>query len=301
MDVLTTISCGCDEEMQTQPNSLLMAHSSTIIEEFNKRVFMPLKEWRSTSQIHQKALGYIRNFIDGIIDKHKEEMSDQPDMITAMLLAEGAAKYTREDIRDEILTLVNAGSDTSSITITAMLHLLAEHPEAQRKVQEEIDSMKGKSYKEINELQLLHGVFREAMRIYPAAYAFSRKALEDIYVDGMIFPKGVRLLFNNIGISNSPEIWNQPEKFDPWRWVKSVDSEDTTKIDAIHRYNSMPFSLGQRACVGQFLAAMQIKAAVVELLSKFWFEPDRERPFTCKVKFPLQPEVSQLIVKNREK
>ncbi|OXU21748.1 hypothetical protein TSAR_009499 [Trichomalopsis sarcophagae] len=164
-----------------------------------------------------------------------------------------------------------AGFETTSSTITYCLYELALNPEIQEKVQTEIDEFSkrdgGITYEIIsNDMKYLHMVFSETLRKHPSIPVINRECIEDCDIPNTNFriEKGIKLLICMNAIHRDPNIFPDPEKFDPLRFTKE-------NIASRQPYTYFPFGDGPRACIGIRFGMLQTKIALIGLLANYNF------------------------------
>ncbi|XP_035727388.1 cytochrome P450 4C1-like [Vespa mandarinia] len=176
--------------------------------------------------------------------------------------------YTQEDIRDEMNTIILAGSETTATTISFVLLMLASLPEIQDKVYEEVnriycsDDSKNVSmtYDDIKSMKLLERVIKETLRLFPVVPIIARKVTQDIKVtSNWTIPKGCSAVFFIYKIHRNAKYWPRPLVFDPDRFLPENNSSSYF----------FPFSYGKRNCIGQQFAMLEIITVIATLLKRF--------------------------------
>ncbi|XP_015174466.1 PREDICTED: cytochrome P450 4C1-like [Polistes dominula] len=177
-------------------------------------------------------------------------------------------EYTEQDIRDEINTIVTAGSDTSSISITFVLLMLAIYPNIQEQVYEELYQIYGSSdpvdentsYQDTKNLKFLERVIKETFRLLTPVPFIARSVCEDIQVsEGVIVPKNSICILMLYALHRNEKYWKNPLQFNPDRFLSG-------------NYNIkhfLPFGTGPRGCIGWNFAMTEIKVVVATVLRKF--------------------------------
>ncbi|XP_065157724.1 cytochrome P450 4c3-like [Atheta coriaria] len=184
---------------------------------------------------------------------------------------------TDEDIREEVDTFMFEGHDTTSSAISFTIYCLANNPHVQKKVFEEqrdifVDNpQRETTYQDLQEMKYLEMVIKETLRLYPSVPLYGRTVVEDFSIDKYSFKRGTEIAFGVFSLHRNPEIYPNPEVFDPERFTL----EETVKR---HPFSYLPFSAGYRNCVGQKFAMMEMKATIGMLVRKFVFQeaPDSE-------------------------
>ena len=168
-------------------------------------------------------------------------------------------------IRDQILTMLIAGHDTSTALLTWAIYLLASHPLAMQRAQDEVDSvMHGKvpTHELIRSLVYLEQVINETLRLYPPIHVSNRHMKEDLEFKGYRIPSGYRLMFSIYLSHHDNNSWQEAERFDPSRFAPGVR----------HRpYTFIPFGGGPRNCIGAAFAQVEAKAVLSRLLQRYNF------------------------------
>lgn len=210
----------------------------------------------------QRALYQV---VDAIIDQRGRAPLDGDDLISLLLAArdpETGAPLSNHDIRDQIVIFLLAGHETTATTLTFALYLLGHHEEAQRRVQREADDVLGTSSPTADDVGRLGSTtmaIKEAMRLYPPAYATGRVAVSGDHIGGYDIPPNSAVLVSPWATHRRPDFWPDPERFDPERFCPEAGS-------AQHRYAYFPFGGGPRVCIGNHFAMAEAVIATAVLL-----------------------------------
>jgi cytochrome P450 len=161
------------------------------------------------------------------------------------------------EVRDELVTMVIAGHETVAAALAWTLMLLAEHPAAQDRVRRELDSHPGPVplVGHRDRLPWTRAVIDEALRLYPPAWAISRRSHRDDVVGGRTVPAGTLAIISPWLVHRRPDLWPDPESFRPERFV-----------DATARTGYLPFGQGPRLCIGREFALGEMVVVLAELL-----------------------------------
>ena len=156
-----------------------------------------------------------------------------------------------EEIRDEVVTLLLAGHETTAVGLAWTWMLLAQNPDARSRMQAEARQLDGPpSFDDLRRLPTTRNVFAEAMRLYPPAWAIGREAARDIELAGVPIREGAAILFGPLWLHSDPRFWDAPDVFDPDRFAPQ------RKADR-HKFAYLPFSAGRRGCIGEQFAWME--------------------------------------------
>lgn len=194
------------------------------------------------------------------------------DLLTKLIKvqADDGSTMTDKQLRDEIITILIAGHETTSNALTWTYYLLSQNPQIERRVFDEIDSVlegNGEEYKQpsvadLPKLNYVEKVFREAMRLYPPVWTMGRFAQSDYKLAGYTLPKGSSLMFSQYVMHHSAKYYNNPETFDPDRWTEEFKMH-------LPRFSYFPFGGGIRGCVGEPFA-WQEGILLIATISSYW-------------------------------
>ncbi|TFK52811.1 cytochrome P450 [Heliocybe sulcata] len=209
-----------------------------------------LRDW------HKEELALFRSQLDGV---RKQMESGQARPSFAKYLLERQAEYELTD--DELAYLAGsmfgAGSDTSASAISIAIMAAATHPETQAKVQEELDTVVGRdrlpNFGDMDMLPQTMAFVLEAFRWRPvSAGGFMHKATKDIFWKEYCIPKGATIVGNHWSVARDPEVYPNPESFNPQRWMRD---DGRVKDDAKYYH---VFGFGRRVCPGQHVAVRSV-------------------------------------------
>lgn len=198
-------------------------------------------------------------------------------MMDTLLQAQRDGLIDDEGIIEETDTFTFEGHDTTSSAMTFTLLLMAHHPEAQERVFEEIQSIKldkednhELTIDDFNKMEYLDRVVKESLRIYPPVPFISRNLSEDFEHDGFIQPKDTSVNIHIFDVHRDPEVFPDPEKFDPDRFLP----ENCAKRS---NFAFIAFSAGMRNCIGQRFAMLELKMILTKLITAFKVLPVTKR------------------------
>ena len=168
------------------------------------------------------------------------------------------------EIRDEVLTLLLAGHETTANALTWSWYLLSQHQDARRRLKAEVDSVCGTRVPTVEDLPRLvytRAVLSEAMRLFPPAYLVGRRALEPYPVPNTeyLLPAGTVVILSQYLLHRDARFWDAPDAFRPERWL---DGEP-------QRYTYFPFGAGPRICIGEQFAWME-GVLVLAAIAREW-------------------------------
>jgi cytochrome P450 len=213
---------------------------------------------------------------------------DRRDILSLLVGARGAGgeEFSDQEIRDQVMTLMFAGHDTSTSTLTFMLHELARHPEATRRLREEQGKvLKGESPTAIQlekEMPYLEMVLDEVLRLYPPAWIGPRRAVREFEFGGYTVPKGAYVNYCSWASHRLPEVFPQPEAFIPERFTRERKA-------ALPRGAYVPFGGGSRICIGKRFGQTEVKLVATKLLQRLRVESLPGRTVTIRQMPTLSP------------
>lgn len=207
----------------------------------------------------QRATRSMDELVYGIIRERRSSGEDRGDLISMLLLARDAdtgEQMSDRQVRDEVMTTLVAGHETTAAALTWIFWLLSSHPDVARELRLELDDVlasSAASYGDVGPdggLRYTKQVFEEALRVYPPAWMIARIANEEDEIGGYRIPKNSRVAVSPYLIHRNPDVWPEPARFDPNRFSKE-------RSEGRHRFAHIPFGGGPRGCIGVNLARME--------------------------------------------
>lgn len=199
---------------------------------------------------------------------------------------EGGEAFSDREVRDQVMTLMFAGHDTSTSTLTFMLHELARHPEVVAKLCEEQDRVLGGAAPSAaaleREMPYLEMVLDEVLRLYPPAWIGPRRAVREFEFGGYTVPRGAYLNYCSWASHRIPEVFPDPEAFVPERFTRERKA-------ALPRGAYVPFGGGQRVCIGKRFGQTEVKLVATMLLQRLRFDAMPGRTMTIRQMPTLSP------------
>ncbi|XP_017867894.1 PREDICTED: cytochrome P450 4p1-like [Drosophila arizonae] len=193
-------------------------------------------------------------------------------MLDTLIMAEKDGLIDHEGICEQVDTLMFAGFDTTSIAIIFGLMNMGIYQKQQELCYQEIcehiaDDFSNLDVNQLSKLKYLECFIKETMRLYPSAPSISRQTTKDTELaNGLILPANAQIVLNMYELHRNPKYWNSPEEFQPERFLPE-NSKDR------HTYAYMPFSAGQRNCIGQKYAMLEIKTFMTVIIKRFKIMP----------------------------
>jgi cytochrome P450 len=225
---------------------------------------LPVPPWVPTpSNLRfKRAVKTLDELVFRIIDERRKSGADPGDLLAMLMAAtddeaEGGARgMTDRQLRDEVMTLVMAGHETTANALTWTFYLLANHPEIEARLRREVDSVLGDdaarspTLADLPKLPYTAMVIQESMRLFPPVWAFERQARGADVVAGFDVPAKAIMAVCPYALHRHPAYWEDPERFDPLRFTPE-------RVESRPRYAYLPFGGGPRQCIGNGFAMME--------------------------------------------
>ncbi|CAL9123789.1 unnamed protein product [Musa acuminata var. zebrina] len=260
--------------------------------------YLPMKSNRKIWRLTQE----IRTLILNIVKERREDISTSSGQDLLQSIIEGSTisnsglDSAESFIVDNCKNIYFAGHETTAVTATWCLMLLASHPEWQHHVREEVlEVCQGKfpNYDMLRRLKMLTMVIQETLRLYPPAAFMVRETLQDMKLGDIHIPKGITISTPIASLHHDPEYWgSDTDEFKPNRFSRGIAGACRSP----HAY--IPFGSGTRTCAGQNFAMVELKVILSLLLSKFVFSVSPSYRHSPAFRLTIEPEFGMpLIVK----
>ncbi len=204
----------------------------------------------------EQAIERLDVLIQRIIAEHRAD-GDNGDLLSMMIAAqEDGFSMDDAQLRDEVMTLVLAGHETTAMTLTWTWYLLSQNPDAARALHEELDRVLGgrpAQFADIPNLPITHATISESLRLFPPAWIIGRRTTEDMEIAGWSVPRGSILIASQYGTHRDPRYWSDAESFTPQRWIDGAGAY-SEKAPGQPRGAWFPFAFGNRRCIGDQFA-----------------------------------------------
>lgn len=209
------------------------------------------------------AIQQLTDVIDRMISKRQASPNKGNDALSLLLLArdDDDSSMSQQQLRDEVMTLLLAGHDTTANALTWTWTLLAQHPEIAKSLHSEPRGSEISNGEEANK-ELVDRVVKESMRIFPPVYLFGREAIHTTELGGYKLRRGDSVVISQWVLHRDKLVFENPERFQPERWTAEFEKD-------LPRYSYLPFGGGPRICIGKDVAMVEATIIVSELASKF--------------------------------
>ncbi len=236
---------------------------------------------------------------DADVDADGDGNPADADLVSMLLSArdESGDRMSEKLVRDELMTFLNAGHETTASALTFAWTLLSDHPSADARLHEELDAVLGgdpPTAADLSDLTYLDRVLTEAMRLYPPVPSVPREASRDVELGGYEVPAGTTVVASQWAIHRDERFYDDPAAFRPERWADGLD-------DRLPRFAYFPFGGGPRRCIGEQFALLEAKLAVATLAQRYRLERTDDAPVDPAVSVTTRPASEiEVVVRERE-
>ncbi|SDC11954.1 cytochrome P450 [Paraburkholderia lycopersici] len=288
VDVTSALAFGEDPRTLERDRDVIQEHLERILPGVMSRTNALFPYWRyvrlPSDRKLERSLAQVHRHADAMMARARERMRDEPaqtprNLLEAMLAQQqaqdGTATITDAQIRANVLTLLLAGEDTTADSIAWTLPYLAADAPLQRHLGDEAQRVLGASpvcpdYATLKALDIFEAICIEATRLRPVASVHSFEPLEDVVVGDVALPKGTRMFFVARPAMLDAKHFADPQRYDPWRWMKHAGRESDEKAHDVRAY--LQFGAGPRVCPGRHLATVEMRLALSMLMKSFTIE-----------------------------
>lgn len=225
-----------------------------------------------------------------MIRERRASGEDRGDLLSMLILARDADgdgnQMTDEQLRDESMTLLLAGHETTANALAWTCYLLSQNPDAAARLQAEVDEVlagRAPTADDVARLPYARMVFAEAMRCYPPAWIIARKAVEDCPVGPHLLPAGALVFMSQWVTHHDERYYPDPFRFDPERWAPEASASRP-------RFAYYPFGGGSRVCIGEPFAWMEGVLVLAALVSRWRFDLVPGHPVVPQPLITLRPK-----------
>jgi pentalenene oxygenase len=244
------------------------------------------------------AIRRIHDVVDRIIADYRRTGMDRGDLASMMLMArdeESGEGLSDEQVRDEVLTMLAAGTQTTATTMAWALHVMSHRDDIQDRAYAEVREVLGNhvvEYQHLERLAYLRRVVSETLRLWPPAWLFSRRTADRVTLGDHVLPPGAPVLFSPYAIHRDPELFPDPDVFDPDRWLPD-------RATLVPRTAFIPFGAGNRQCIGEGFAWVEASIVLATVLQRWHVSPVPGQIVRTVPLATLVPSGVHLIVERR--
>lgn len=318
VDVTSALAFGEDPRTLERDHGVIQEHLERILPGVMGRINALVPYWRYVKlprdRALERSLSEVHRYVRAMLERARERLRDDPpetpgtprNLLEAMLMQQAAGEpVTDEQICANALTLLLAGEDTTADSIAWTLPYLAADADLQRHLNGEAQRVLSAhavcpDYATLKDLDIFEAVCIEATRLRPVASVHSFEPLEDVVLDGVALPKGTRMFFVARPAMLDPRHFADPQRYDPWRWMKREAGEGAPeKAHDVRAY--LQFGAGARVCPGRHLATVEMRLALSMLMKSFSVELAMDPAEIREVQaFTMVPERMPVRLRMRE-
>ena len=245
----------------------------------------------------RKARGQLEDAVEVLVSGRAHsggrDGSDMLSMLATAYADDPDARKRWRVMRDELITILLAGHETTASTLSWTWYLLSTHPEAAAAIHAEAVEVLGDrtpDHEDLARLPYTTTVIQETMRLYPPVWGLTRKSVKADVIDGYRVPAGADVMISPYTLHRHPGFWPEPNEFRPGRFASSA-----TPVS--NRYAYIPFGAGPRVCVGSHLGMMEATLIAAMVARDFRFElaadarPEPEAMLSLRVRGGLPVRV----------
>lgn len=233
---------------------------------------------RGNRQFDQ-AVARMREVVLGLIADWRAEGADRGDLLSMLLMArdDGGEGMSDEQAYDEVVTLLSAGIETSALALAWLFHEIARNPAVERRLHAEVDEVlagRPATFDDVARLTYTRQVLNETLRMYPI-WILMRRTAREVHLGGVRIPPGTEVTVSPHALHFDPRFFAEPDRFDPDRWAPE-------RAGNVPRGAYIPFGAGNRQCVGNTFALVEMAITVATVASRWRLVPVPGRPLRVK-------------------
>jgi cytochrome P450 len=236
----------------------------------------------------ERAIRRLERILHAVIAERRKSGEDRGDLLSMLLRAqdeESGRRMTDTQLRDEVMTLFMAGHETTANTLAWTWFLLSQHPEAEARLNEELETVlagKPPEFADLTRLPYTENVINETLRVFPTVWMVGRENIEPVELGGYEIPVGTTLLMPQWVIHRDARWFADPDEFRPERWEGGL-------MQRLHRYAYFPFGGGPRICIGNNFALMEAALVLATVAQKFRLRLAEDARVTPLATMTLRP------------
>lgn len=235
-----------------------------------------------------RALADLHALVDEIIAERRASGRNPDDLLTALLTAkdDNGEPIGEQEIHDQVVAILTPGSETVGATIMWLLRVLAIHPEHGDRIRAEVESVTGGrpvGFDDVRRLTHTNNVIVETMRLRPAVWVLTRRAVTETELGGYRIPAGADIIYSPYAVQRDRRSYPDNLEFDPDRWLPE-------RAKDVPKYAMSPFSVGNRKCPSDHFSMALLSLFTAAVATKFRFEEVPGSDGTPRVGITLRPE-----------
>jgi cytochrome P450 len=287
--------------------SVFGAALSTALERFDGRtstvvLMLPIALPTPGNLRFRRALKTLDGIVLDLVNRRRASGQDRGDLLSMLLAARDEDGRGMEDgqLRDETITLLFAGHETTALALTWAWYLIAQHPDVEARLHEEVDHVLGTrppTLTDLAQLTYAEAVVSESLRLYPPAPAVVREAIQQCEIGGYRIPARTSVLMSQWVIQRDARFFEAPEAFRPERWLMTESHAALAQRRPHFAY--FPFGGGPRICIGSTFAQTEATLVLASIAQRFRLTLVSGHEVTPHVALTLRPKHSVRVVVER--
>jgi cytochrome P450 len=248
---------------------------------------MPLSIPTPENRRLNRALEELDELVAGIIRERRQVKREREDLLSLLMEAtdEQGGGMNDEQLRDEVMTMVLAGHETTANALSWAWFLLSRHPAVERALHHELQQVlagRAPSVEDLPALPYTRRVCDEVLRLYPPAWSVARRAKHDDEIGGFHIPAGTSVVLSPWISHRDPRFWDNPEGFDPDRFLPEACAGRPPLA-------YFPFAAGPRMCIGNNFALMELQIVLATLVQAYRLNLDPSQRVETAPRITLRP------------
>jgi cytochrome P450 len=241
--------------------------------------WLPTKENRS----YHASIETLEDVINEIVRERGDPHGD--DLLSILMRAERSGAISKQAVRDELMTMLLAGHDTTALTLTYTWYLLSKNPNVERRLHDELAEQLGGSAPTATDARRLtytKQVITETMRLYPPVYTMFRESVEPVSLAGYEISAGNLVMLPQWAVHRDSRWYDDPKLFDPGRWI-------TERREKRPRFAYFPFGGGSRSCIGRQFSMLEATLILGTVLQNYRLERVDTSPIDLNASLTMHP------------
>lgn len=248
---------------------------------------------------YERAMGELDDLVERLVETRRGAAETGEDLLSMLAAAEypDGEQMSPQEVRDQLVTFLFAGHETTATALTFAIWLLADDEAAQARMREEVASVcdGDPDFADVFELEYTEAVAREALRLYPPVTELYREPREPTTLGGYHIPSDATLQLSAYSVQRDERWWDDPAAFRPERWLPELRGEDPDRPE----YAYFPFGGGPRHCLGMRFAMTELQVALAVLSRRVSFERVTESLDLSTMGLTLDPGPVEVRVRER--
>jgi cytochrome P450 len=260
----------------------------TLLMQFLYTPFPPLGVPTPRNRRLQATIRELDTIIEGIISERRKQHTGTGDLLSILLQTrdeETGEGMTDRQVRDEVMTLLLAGHETTATALTWTWYLLSQHPRVEDRLHTELDEVlagQPPSVEHLPRLPYTRMILEETLRLYPPTFSLSRRALVDDEIGGYTLPAKSTILLCPYTTHRHPAFWEDPDEFNPERFLPE-------RAAARPHFAYFPFGGGPRQCIGNQFALMEAQLILATIAQRYRLRLASQHRVEAEVVLTIRP------------